>query len=100
MCWLERKNGFTKRTRRQITKPKQSSLAKVYFLKAKPEGQYHADYDTTIFVFNSNQNGQDFGFGRMDDVYFIESVKHSITRKAYDMQLQLSRISECSLKQG
>ena len=40
------------------------------------------------------------GFGQIDDVYFIESVKHSITRKAYDMQLQLSRISECSLKQG
>ena len=28
--------------------------------ESKPEGQYHADYDTAIFVFNSNQNGQDF----------------------------------------
>ncbi len=40
------------------------------------------------------------GFGKMDDIYFVESVQHSLTRKSYEMQVQLSRISECDLKQG
>ena len=31
-------------------------------------------------------------FGQMDGVYFIEGVTHSITRKAYEMQVRLSQI--------
>lgn len=32
------------------------------------------------------------GFGRMDGLYFINSVTHTVSRKAYSMKVQLSRI--------
>lgn len=34
------------------------------------------------------------GFGIMDGKYFIEQVSHSISRKAYSMQVKLSRVPE------
>ena len=32
------------------------------------------------------------GFGRIDGIYFIEKVVHQISRKSYEMQVNLSRI--------
>lgn len=32
------------------------------------------------------------GFGRMDGLYFINSVTHTVSKKAYSMKVQLSRI--------
>ena len=33
-------------------------------------------------------------FGKMDGIYFVERVSHTIGRKSYTMQLKLSRITE------
>lgn len=33
-------------------------------------------------------------FGKMDGIYFVEQVSHTIGRKSYTMQLKLSRITE------
>lgn len=40
------------------------------------------------------------GFGRMDGLYFINSVTHTISKKAYGMKVQLSRIPSDDTGEG